>query len=139
MSPSSLIRTLRFRASHHYRRIEWTEGENRRVFGPYLEPHEHEFVVEVQVGGPRDGETGFVVELEALDALLERVLAPLRGSDLNQAIPDAREGRMLPSTESLARWLFQALRDGIPPPARLERVRVAESDSLASEYRESPP
>ena len=135
MSPSSLIRTLRFDAVHHYRRSDWSDEENRRRFGAYMKPHKHEFTVDVQVGGHPDEETGFLVDLEALDVLLGRVVGCLRGKDLNTVIPEVREGSMLPSTEALARWLFEALADEIPPPSRLERVRVAEGDTLASEYR----
>jgi 6-pyruvoyltetrahydropterin/6-carboxytetrahydropterin synthase len=139
MSPSSLIRTARFRARHRYGRTGWTEEENRRSFGALAEPHEHEWVVEVQVGGPLDEESGFLVDLEALDAVLEEVLGPLRGSDLNEAIPEVRNGGMVPSTEGLARWLFLRVADRVPPPARLERVKVAESETLSAEYRPSSP
>jgi len=139
MASPSLIRTYRFRARHHYRRPEWTEEENRRAFGAWVEPHGHDYVVEVEVAGPLDEETGFVVDLGALDELLEEVLGGLDGGDLNEAIPEVREGRMIPSTEALARWLYHFLAGRIPAPARLERVRVAESDALASEFRASSP
>lgn len=134
MARASLIRTVRFRAAHHYRRREWTEEENRRVFGSSVEPHEHEYALEVTVTGDVDPSTGFLVDLPSLDDVLEQAVGPLRGRDLVEAIPEAREGRMLTSTENLAGWFFGRLRDRIPGSARLERVRVAESAGLAAEF-----
>ena len=58
----------------------------------------------------------------------------LDGADLNQAIPEMSSGRLQPSTEVLARWAWEQIADRIPDPARLIRVRVAESAGLAAEY-----
>jgi 6-pyruvoyl-tetrahydropterin synthase len=82
-----------------------------------------------------DPETGFVVDLAALDALLDRVVEPLDQRDLNRVIPEVRDGSIQPSTESLARWFWSRLAPEIPGDARLERVRVAELPGLAAEYR----
>ena len=101
-----------------------------------MEPHEHHFRIEITVSGPLDPGTGFVTDLEALDRLIEaRLLGPLADSDLNRAIPAVAEGRMQPSTEALADWVFRRLADEVEAPARLERVRVWESDSLGGEAR----
>lgn len=134
MDPARLIRTVRFRARHHYRRMEWSDEENRRVFGPQGEPHEHDWTVEVHVVGPPDPDTGWVVDLGALDASLAATTEGWEGGDLNERIDDVANGAMLPSTEALARWLFRALSPMVPEPARLDRVRVAESTELAAEY-----
>lgn len=134
MKEARLIRTVRFRASHHYGRSDWSEEENRRRFGDQTEPHEHPWTVEVHVAGPLDADTGFVADLGSLDAVLEEVTAGWDGGDLNALVPEVAEGAMQPSTEALARWLFGALESAVEPPARLQRVRVAESAELASEF-----
>lgn len=106
-------------------------------FGDSMTPHGHNYSVEVTVRGEVDPETGFVVDLPALDRMLqEEVVGPLDQRDLNQAIAEVREGRMTPSTEALALWFWSRLRDRIPAPARLLRVRVSESDTLAAEVSE---
>lgn len=135
MGEASLTRTVRFEARHRYAREEWTEEENRRAFGPSAEPHQHEWAVEVTVRGPIDARTGFVVDLEDLDSRIRRVVGPFDQGDLNEAIPEVRQGRMIPTTESLARWIWERLAGEVPGTARLVRVRVVESDELASEYR----
>jgi 6-pyruvoyltetrahydropterin/6-carboxytetrahydropterin synthase len=134
MPGASLTRSLRFRAAHHYRRSDWTEAENRRVFGANVEAHEHDWTLAVTVRGEVNPATGFLVDLEALDLAIEEVVGPLRGQNLTDAIPDAREGTLLPSTESLAAWFFRQLEPRIPAPAHLQRIRVAESDALAADF-----
>ena len=134
MNDARLIRSVRFTASHHYGRPSWSKDRNRAVFGGQTEPHEHEWAVTVWVSGPRDPDTGFVVDLGALDAALSRVLSPLHAANLNEVIPEVRAGTLQPSTESLAAWVYERLEPLVPTPARLERVRVAESAELAGEY-----
>lgn len=134
MAEASLVRTVRFNARHRYWRDGWSQDRNRRVFGPHVESHGHDWTLEVTARGPIDDETGFVVDLGELDARLDELVAPLDGSDLNEAIPEVREGRILPSTEALARWFWDRLAGGLPGRARLVRVRVAESDLLAAVY-----
>jgi len=134
MTGTSLIRSLRFPASHHYWRSDWSEDENRRKFGANVEPHEHEYTLEVTLYGKVDPFTGFLTDLGALDRALEDVVGPLRGRSLVDTIPEVRSGALLPSTENLARWFFERLDGAIPPPARLGRVRVWESPTLGAGY-----
>jgi len=129
-----LIRIARFRASHHYRRAEWSEEENRRVFGAQAEPHAHDWRVEVHVAGPVDPRTGWCVDLSVLDGALREAMAGWEGGDLNVLIPEVTRGEITPSTENLARWLHARLAGGLPGPARVVEVRVFESDELGSAW-----
>jgi len=88
----------------------------------------------VEVRGPGDRETGFVVDLGLLDGALERVLGDWEGRDLAECIPEIAAGAMQPSTESLARWLHGRLDREVPPPARVASVEVWESDDLGARY-----
>lgn len=131
---ASLIREVRFTARHHYGWPSLTEEENRRRFGPQVTPHEHEWRVRVEVLGPPDPATGFVVDLTVLDRALDRVVGPWAGADLNESIAEVRDGRLQPSTESLARWIHDQLSGEIPPPARLGAVEVWESEDLGGRF-----
>ena len=129
---AELERSVSFRASHHYRRPERPEAEDRAVFGDLVDPHPHDYRLTVRVAGPMEPRTGFVTDLPALDRALEAVVAPLRDGDLNAGVfPD---GDRLTSCENLARWFHRELRDRIPPPATLLWVRLAESDDLAARF-----
>ena len=133
MTEVRLIRVARFSAVHRYWRREWSAERNRAVFGAQADPHGHDYRAEVEVSGPVDAETGWVADLSELDRLLDEVLGPLGDADLNEAIPEARSGEMLPSTEGLAIWLWRRLEERIPGHARLRRVRLWESGELGAE------
>lgn len=134
MGEASLVRTVRFTARHRYGRDDWSDEENRRVFGAATRTHGHDWAVEVTVRGAIDERTGFVVDLGALDELLADLVEDLDQGDLNRIVQEVRDGRMIPTTESLARWFWDRLVSRVPGTARLVRVRVAESDTLAAEY-----
>lgn len=138
MPTASLVRITTFSAHHHYERADRSDAWNEARFGAQRRSHLHDFRVEVTISGPLDPETGFVTDLVALDDLLRDVVGPLDGENLNEVIPDVREGTMQPSTEGLALWLLDRLSPRIPEPARLRRVRVWESDSLAGEAEACP-
>ncbi|CAN5736421.1 6-carboxytetrahydropterin synthase [soil metagenome] len=139
MSRASVLRVIRFRATHRYGVATWSDAENAAAFGALSEPHEHAFRVEVSVEGISHPETGFVVDLPSLDRiLLEEVTVPLDGTHLNDSVPEFRKGLVQPSTEALARWIGDRIRARISPPTHLRRVRVWESDDLAGEVRFEP-
>jgi len=129
-----LIRRVRFRATHHYGRPEWTDERNRRVFGAQAIPHAHDWMVEVHVVGEVDPETGWVVDLQALDAALARLTRDWDGGDLNAVVPSVAAGEMTPSTENLARWIFGEIEPRVPSSARLAHVEVFESGDLGARY-----
>ncbi len=134
MDEARLIRRTRFRASHHYDLPESPEREGGETSGAWTEPHEHEWTVEIRVCGPIDTRTGFITDLQALDAAVSELVGRWRGGDLNALIPEAAAGALNPSTESLARWIFRRLEARIAAPARLERVAVFESPDLGAEF-----
>jgi len=134
LDQARLIRVMRFRATHRYRRAEWSAERNRRVFGAQSDPHSHDWRVEVHVRGPLDPETGWVVDLGDLDGALADLFEGWDGGDLNRLIPEATEGRLVPSTEAIARWIFHQLEGRVQAPATLAQVRVFESDELGAVY-----
>lgn len=129
-----LIREVRFPATHHYRVHGWTPAENRAAFGSQSMPHEHHWRIRIEVAGEIDPETGFVVDLRAIDTVLHDLVGDWRGSDLNERIPEVKGGTMQPSTEAIARWLHERLSPRIPGAARLHRVHVWESEDLGARY-----
>ncbi len=132
MPDARLIRRVRFRASHRYGWSSPPSREDRRTFGEQVEPHEHDWYVEVHVEGPIDPTTGWVTDLKALDEHLDRLMEGWDGGDLNALAEPVAEGRMQPSTEALAAWLYGELHGHVAAPARLSEVRVFESIELGA-------
>jgi 6-pyruvoyl-tetrahydropterin synthase len=134
MTHARLIRRVRFTASHHYARSDWSEERNREAFGDQAASHEHDWMVEPHIVGPMDPATGFVADLAAVDGALETLLGGWDGGNLNTLVPEVADGRMQPSTESLAAWLHRRFAGAVEPPARLESVLVWESPELGARF-----
>ena len=127
---AALTRRVRFDARHRYQRPEWDATENRAAFGAAAEDHGHHYTCAVTLEGPL-GDTGALVDLVLLDALLAtEVTARLDGRHINEDIPEFAYGRLLPTCEALARWIWERLELRLPPGVRLAEVRVAEDDAL---------
>lgn len=136
MSESALIRRIGFTASHRYWVAEWSADRNREVFGSTTDLHAHDFRVEVEVVGTLDPVTGLLLDLGELDDTLERrVVEPLHGKNLNEVVGEIASGSAQPSTEFLARWIWEQISSEVPPPLQVVRVRVEESRDLFSEFR----
>lgn len=137
LSHIRLQRRYRFSASHLYRRADWSEEENRRRFGKCanLPGHGHNYRLWVTVEGQVDPATGFVVDLGVLDALVaNRVLERLDHQHLNSALAEFGEGRWIPSSENLVRWIHRELASHLPDGAVLVSLRLEEDENLAAEW-----
>lgn len=137
MSLAYLTRRVSFAAAHRYWRDEWSEERNRATFGPCANPygHGHNYMLEATVEGAIDDDTGFSVDLGALDrALRAAVVAPLDHQHLNHAVPEFGPGGKVPTTENLAAWAWDRIAERLPDGARLHRVRVQEDESLYADF-----
>jgi len=90
-------------------------------------------VCDVTVGGPIDDTTGFVVDLGVLDDILtKQVKERFDHRNINLDVPEF--GKLVPTGENLARFIFERIDRELPKPARLMRVTVGEDDSLSATY-----
>lgn len=129
-----LTRKAEFSASHYYWNDEWSEEENRRVFGKCANRngHGHNYTLEVTVAGDVDPVTGFVVDLKQLKDVMEReVVSVYDHRHLNLEVQEFRNA--IPTTENIAVAVWRRL-DGKIPRARLHRVRVYEMPDLFADY-----
>jgi 6-pyruvoyltetrahydropterin/6-carboxytetrahydropterin synthase len=137
--PASLTRRVRFAAAHRYRRPDWSDERNREIFGACANPsyHGHSYVCDVTVAGPVNEETGFVVDLGFLDAVLrEEIRDRFDHRNINTDVPEFGEGKMIPTGENLARFIFQRVQQRLGDSGRVTTVRVAEDESLSVTYSE---
>jgi 6-pyruvoyltetrahydropterin/6-carboxytetrahydropterin synthase len=128
--PTSLTRVVQFGARHRMRVAGWSEAQNRQQFGPLSDFHHHDYRCGVTVTGPVDPAMGMVMDLGDLDRILAEEVLRFAGTDLNDAVPAFAGGTPLPTCEALAEYLYRRVAGRLPPGVRLERVRVAEDDTL---------
>ncbi|MDX2184928.1 MAG: 6-carboxytetrahydropterin synthase [Gemmatimonadaceae bacterium] len=130
--PLTLTRRFTFSAAHRYRRPEWDDARNAAVFGKCARPqyHGHTYVCDVSVGGPVSAETGFCADLGVLDAAIAVLREQLDHANLNTDIPEFADGRLIPTTEELARWIAERVQARLTDGTLVERVVVAEEPTL---------
>ncbi|MGI8618262.1 MAG: 6-pyruvoyl trahydropterin synthase family protein [Gemmatimonadaceae bacterium] len=137
MPHASLTRRVTFSAAHRYRRPDWSEEKNLEVFGSCSRPsyHGHNYACEVTVSGEIDPETGFVVDLGALDAILrEEVSERFDHRNINADVPEFADGKLIPSGENLARFIFTRVQERLNGRASVAQVTVAEDATLSATY-----
>ena len=102
--PTFLTRRVTFAAAHRYRRPEWSEEENARVFGLCAREnyHGHSYVCEVTVTGDVDPRTGMLVDLAVLDRVLDaEVRSRFDHRNVNLDVPEFADGKRIPTGEEL--------------------------------------
>jgi 6-pyruvoyltetrahydropterin/6-carboxytetrahydropterin synthase len=81
----------RFRARHVMPGVEGPEGR----------PHFHDYRIEVVITTDALGDRGMVIDLDVLDAALEKTVSTVRGQDLETIRPPDTDAV---TVEVLARW-----------------------------------
>jgi len=119
MPRMKLIKSFQFEASHRLPHVP--EGHQCARL------HGHSFRVDVEVEGPVDPRTGWVLDFADLAARVRPLLARLDHVHLNDV-----EGLTNPTSEHLALWIWERLKPVLP---ELSGVTVAESGTARCEYR----
>lgn len=129
-----VTRRVHFNAAHRLHNPARSETWNQETFGLCNHPnwHGHNYVLEVTVAGEPNAETGFVLNLRDLKAILEqRILSKLDHKNLNLDV-DFLQG-IIPTTENLVVAIWRELEDALPA-GRLYRIRLYETESNYVEY-----
>jgi 6-pyruvoyltetrahydropterin/6-carboxytetrahydropterin synthase len=136
--PIFLTRRVTFAAAHRYSRPDWSDERNQRVFGACARPsfHGHSYTCEVTVTGDLDRETGMIVDLGLLDRVLAaEVRDRFDHRNINVDVPEFGDGKLIPTGEELARFVFERVQQGIGDTARVVSVTIAEDATLSATYR----
>jgi 6-pyruvoyltetrahydropterin/6-carboxytetrahydropterin synthase len=138
MPRAYLRRRVNFASAHRYRRPEWTDEQNEKVFGLCARPsyHGHSYICDVTVAGEIDPVTGFVYPLDDLDRILaEEVRDRFDHRNINTDVAEFADGGLIPTNENLARFIFNQVTQRMPGTIEVVEVRVAEDDALSASYR----
>ncbi|HKV52901.1 MAG TPA: 6-carboxytetrahydropterin synthase [Gemmatimonadaceae bacterium] len=134
---AQLSRRVEFSAAHRYGRPDWSAERNRAVFGSSANPnfHGHGYACTVTVRGTIDDTTGMIVDLGLLDRILDdEVFTRFDHRNINLDVPEFADGKLVPTGENLARFIFERVASRLPSGVELVRVLVAEDESLSATY-----
>ena len=135
--PFYLTRRVSFAAAHRYRVPRWSDERNAEVFGLCARPnyHGHTYACEVTVRGELDEATGMIVDLAKLDRVLEaEVKHRFDHRNINLDVPEFADGRLVPTGENLARFIFERVQLALGAAAAVTAVTIAEDETLRVTY-----
>lgn len=135
MPTAQLTRRVRFAAAHRYRRPDWSEERNLAVFGACARPnyHGHTYRCAVTVEGEVDPDTGMVVDLGRLDAVLDaEVVQRFDHRNINLDVPEFADGKLVPTGENLALFIRDLVQQALGGEVRVRSVTVEEDDDLSA-------
>ena len=123
MNPGIYTLTVRasFSAAHRLREYD---GNCERLHG-------HNWQVEVSVASEQLDDRGIALDFRAIKAAVNDLLSGLDHRYLNEVPPFDRQN---PSSENVARYLFEEMERKVPAPARVARVTVWESEDARADY-----
>lgn len=129
----TISRRFHFSASHRYWVDQWSDQKNQKTFGKTTSPHGHghNYVLEVHIEGNVDPISGMIVNLTEVKAWVNKVLERYDHKYLNVDHPAFAE--IVPTTENIARVLWQEIDQILPKDVVLRKVRLWESEDLFAE------
>jgi 6-pyruvoyltetrahydropterin/6-carboxytetrahydropterin synthase len=134
MKPKAyLTRRYWFAASHRLHCNDFSDEQNREVYGKCNNPHGHghNYALEVTVSGPVDPISGMICNLVNLDSCVHsKVIDKFDHENLN-TLPEFEQ--LVPTSENLAEQIFHILRRDFRA-AHLEKVRLEETMLNSFEY-----
>jgi 6-pyruvoyltetrahydropterin/6-carboxytetrahydropterin synthase len=125
--------SMEFAAAHRLHAAKLSDEENRRLYGKCnnANGHGHNYVVEVTVAGVPDPRSGIVVDLGALERLLETEIEN-RFDHKHLNLDTGYFKDSVPTAENIAIVIWNLLADKIPScriggDVRLHRIRLIET------------
>ncbi len=107
----TVYRIAQFNAAHRLHVPEWTDEQNREIFGLCNNPHYHghNYELHVKLTGEVDPVTGYVIDLKIVkDLIEEEIMAKFDHRNLNL---DTEEFNNLnPTVENIAKVIWYKLR-----------------------------
>ncbi len=132
-----ITRIERFNAAHKLWVADWTEEQNKAVFGKCSNKnwHGHNYTLYVTVKGKPDPLTGFVMDAKHLSAIIkEEVTDHLDHSNLNLDVPFI-PSHLQPTTENLVILIWERIRNGLRGHScQLHAIKLWETETIYAEY-----
>lgn len=129
-----IFRVEQFNAAHRLFNPKWDDETNNRVFGKCNNPnfHGHNYKLEVELDGPINPETGYVMDMKHLSDIMKlEILERFDHRNLNLDCPEFKD--LIPSAENIALVCWNILREKLPSELKL-KVRLWETPRNGVEY-----
>ena len=131
---AAVFRKEHFNSAHRLFCADWSDAENKRVFGACSNPnyHGHNYELIVQVIGYPDPITGFVINTKDLSTIVqEEVISRFDHKNLNLDTDVFKN--LNPSAENIAIVIYNLLRPRITESLEL-KIRLYETERNFVDY-----
>ena len=99
--------------------------------GPCQQVHGHNYNVELTIAASTLDESGMVIDLMELKKVLDDCLSPFDHHLLNKVPPFDRQN---PTSENLARYIFEYAEERLKSKVQVVQVRVMETERFTVSY-----
>ena len=128
-----ITKQYQFCAAHRYWNSEWSEEENKDIFGKDIYIHGHNYLLDITIEGPIYEQSGFIINLKTLNELVkERVINIFDHSQIEKDI--SWFINLQPSTENMVIFIWNQIYDKIPLPSKLYKIKLQETPTIYTEY-----
>ena len=131
-----ITRKEHFSASHKLYKEEWSSEQNEEIFGKCSNPngHGHNYTVYVTIKGEQDPDTGFLVNLKIVSAIInEFVIDLVDHKNLNVDVAFMKG--IMPTTENVAKEIWDQLQPELNKlNCQLHCVKLQETENNYAEY-----
>lgn len=130
----SISRKEHFNAAHRLNNPDWSEEQNKAVFGKCNNPnyHGHNYNLTVQVTGEIDERTGYVYDMKILsDIIHKEVLNRFDHKNLNLDVEEFKN--LNPTAENIVVVIYNILREKIEQKFDL-KIKLYETERNYVEY-----
>ena len=130
----SVCRKAHFNAAHRLNNPKWDEQKNQEIFGKCNNPnyHGHNYNLEVWVKGDIDDETGFLIDLKILKAIIEQeVEERFDHKNLNLDTKEFKDTN--PTAENICVVIWKLIKNKLDPQLDL-KVVLQETERNIVEY-----
>ncbi|WP_159474831.1 6-carboxytetrahydropterin synthase [Dyadobacter sp. 3J3] len=130
----AVFRKEHFNAAHRLHNPAWSDSKNEEIFGKCNNPnyHGHNYELIIQVIGELNKETGFVIDVKVLSAIVkDNVLDRFDHKNLNLDVEEFRN--LNPTAENIAVVIYNILRSKIDAELAL-KIRLYETERNFVEY-----
>jgi len=125
----AVTKRMTFSSGHRIYNPEFSDEKNREIFGACSNPngHGHNYVLEVSLSGPVDPETGMIINLKEMKAIIRNeIIDKVDHKNLNLDVNFMKD--IIPTTENFAARIWEIL-DGKFPEGTLSGIVLWESEN----------
>ncbi len=130
----SVCRKAHFNAAHRLYNPNWSFQQNQKIFGKCNNPsyHGHNYNLEVWVKGEINPETGYVIDIKDLKAIIKSEIED-RFDHKNLNLDTVEFKNLNPTAENIVVVIWQLLKAKLNPKLEL-RVVLYETERNVVEY-----